>query len=101
VVPLGSCDNQQVLVACAVLGLDFSAGLTVAGNCRGAFAVIGQVGAELPPGGVRTCSTASVLAGAYLFVGLHWTASEALLWVRALDAQARASGCQADQKRYR
>ena len=43
-----------VLVACAVLGLDFSAGLTVAGYCRGAFAVIGQVGAELPPGGVRT-----------------------------------------------
>jgi len=41
-------------VACAVLGLDISAGPTVAGNVRGAVAVIGQVGAELPPGGVRS-----------------------------------------------
>ena len=45
---------MPVLVACAVLGLDISAGLTVAGNSRGGFAVIGQVGAELPPGGVRS-----------------------------------------------
>ena len=44
-----------VLVACAVLGLDFSAGLSVACNFRGAVAVMGQVGAELPPGGVRSC----------------------------------------------
>ena len=88
-------------MACAVLGLFFSAGQTVAGNVRGAVAVIGQVGAELPPGGVRSCSTTSTVAGAYFAIGFHWTAGEALLWGRALDAQARASGCHAGQKRYR
>ena len=46
--------SVALLVACAVLGLHFSAGQTVAGNVRGAVAVIGQVGAELPPGGVRS-----------------------------------------------
>ena len=41
------------LVACAVLGLNFSVGLTVAGNQLGAVAGIGQVGDQLPPDGVR------------------------------------------------
>jgi hypothetical protein len=42
------------LVACAALGLVISAGLTVASTRRGGIAVNGQVGAELPPGGVRS-----------------------------------------------
>jgi hypothetical protein len=86
-------------VACAALGLVISAGLTVASNLRGDSAVKGQVGAELPPGGFRSCSTASVTAGAWLSIGLHWTADETFSWVRALDAHARASDCQGDEKR--
>jgi hypothetical protein len=41
------------LVACTALGLVISAGLTVASTLRGGIAMKGQVGAELPPGGVR------------------------------------------------
>jgi hypothetical protein len=42
------------LVACAALGLFISARLTVASTHRGVIAVNGQVGEELPPGGVRS-----------------------------------------------
>lgn len=41
-------------MVCAALGLVISAGHTVASNRRGDSAVNGQVGAELPPGGVRS-----------------------------------------------
>jgi hypothetical protein len=41
-------------LACAALGLVISAGLTVASTRRGGIAVNGQVGEELPPGGVRS-----------------------------------------------
>jgi hypothetical protein len=54
------------LVACAALGLVISAGLTVASNLRGDSAVKGQVGAELPPGGVR-----SLVVGQRFASGAH------------------------------
>jgi hypothetical protein len=88
-------------LACAALGLVISAGLTVASTRRGGIAVNGQVGEELPPGGVRSCPTASVTAGARLELGFYRTADGVFSWVGALDTQMRASDCQADQKRYR
>jgi hypothetical protein len=82
----------------AALGLFSSARLPVASTRSGVTAVSGQVGEELPPGGMRTCPTTEV-AGAWFDIGFYWTANRELFWVRALDARARASDCQDRQKR--
>jgi hypothetical protein len=88
-------------LAGAALGLFISARLTVASTHRGVIAVNGQVGEELPPGGVRFCPAASATAGARFEFGFYRTVDGAFSWVGALDARTRASDCQADQKRYR
>jgi hypothetical protein len=86
-----SWNTPGVPLACAALGLVISAGLTVASTRRGGIAVNGQVGAELPPGGVRSCPAASITAGARFEFGFYRTADGAFSWVGALDARTRAS----------